>query len=305
MSPALHVLLVEDDHEDAELFRRRAPPSFQVAHVTGAEAALQAVQRRMPALAFVDYRLGADNGLDVVRALRAAAPRLPIIVVTGQEAGVLGENALLAGATDFVPKDSLSRPALERAARWALIRSHVERSTDDAVSARALATLLQRAPAPRPAADTLRRIVYLSRARVALAPPELVMLSARFAAANARVDVTGVLVLAGDRFMQVLEGPSEAVGVLLDRIAADPRHGDIAVVLDEPARGRLYGDWNMGYLNLGERHDLTAAGWAALVQEVSRTLTRRGADRPALDTLVRQLPDLLRGRSSRAVGAGG
>lgn len=290
----LEVLLVEDDAEDAHHFARLAPADFRVDRVTSAVTARTAAARREYDLAFVDYRLGPDDGLEVVRTLRQRRPTLPVIVITGQDVGALGENALLAGATDFVPKDSLSRPVIERAARWALIRRHVTRRAADDASSAVLQETLRRSPPPRTAPEPLRRLVYLSHARTEFDPPRLLGLCSRAAAANARIGVTGVLVLAGDRFMQVLEGEPVAVGTLLDRIAADPRHGDLAVVRDGPAGQRLYGDWNMGYLQLGERAELMPPAWAALARTLGRELGALGDDRPGLDGLIARLPLLLR-----------
>lgn len=126
MSQNLKILLVEDDAEDALLFMRRCPNRYQVRHVECAADALRALRTQPYDLCFADFRLGAVSGLDLVREARAEGLRLPLIVITGQDIDSLGENALLAGATDFVPKDDLDTATIERVTRWALIRRHVE-----------------------------------------------------------------------------------------------------------------------------------------------------------------------------------
>ena len=122
MSKPLRILLVEDDADDALLFQRRSPPTFRVQHVTQADEALVVLRSQGCDVCFTDYRLGAGTGLELVRRARSEGLRVPLVVVTGQDVEALGENALLAGATDFVPKDDLSTATLERVARWALIR---------------------------------------------------------------------------------------------------------------------------------------------------------------------------------------
>ena len=47
---------------------------------------------------------------------------------------------------------------------------------------------------------------------------------------NARAGITGGLVRAGGYFAQLLEGSSEAVKALMERIERDSRHTDVSVV---------------------------------------------------------------------------
>lgn len=307
MSKSLRILLVEDDAEDALLFTRRCPPHFQVQHVTTAAAALEALRSGVAEVCFSDYRLGPDSGLDLVRAVRAEGLRIPVVMITGQELETIGENALLAGATDFVPKDDLDGATIARLARWSLIRRHVENRREDALNEEAIAQLMGRAPRiplkavtdADVASTPLRRILYLSQARRPMSPQELLTMCSGFAAANARMHVTGVLVCAGNRFMQVMEGTREVIEVLLQRIAADPRHGEMAVVLDEPCATRIFAQWNMGALHLHERYDGSPANWLSVQLQVNRLLGADGTTREGIGQLIRALPTLL-GRPATA-----
>src|SRR5436190_7588298 len=67
---------------------------------------------------------------------------------------------------------------------------------------------------------------------------------------NRQVDVTGLLLVHGGWFMQVLEGPSASVAETFARIAADGRHFDITVLASGSAEQRLFRDWNMGELRI-------------------------------------------------------
>ena len=141
----LRLLLVDDDAEDAQIFRRRCPEGFVVEHVTQAAAALEHLRRASCDCCFVDYRLGPESGLDLIRDARAQGSRMPLILITGQDLEGLGENALLAGATDFVPKDGIDRETVQRIVRWALIRRHVENRIEADVAADSLTRLASRA----------------------------------------------------------------------------------------------------------------------------------------------------------------
>jgi hypothetical protein len=66
---------------------------------------------------------------------------------------------------------------------------------------------------------------------------------------NRRLDVTGCLLYSGRCFAQVLEGQKEAVQPLAQRIAADPRHRNVRILIENHRIDREYGDWSMGYLH--------------------------------------------------------
>jgi hypothetical protein len=67
---------------------------------------------------------------------------------------------------------------------------------------------------------------------------------------NRLVDVTGLLLVHGGWFVQVLEGPSASVRDTFARIAGDPRHFDISVLASGSAEERLFRDWNMAEVRL-------------------------------------------------------
>ena len=301
MRTPLKILLIEDDAEDALLFQRRCPSGFRVHHVTAPSAALAALRTAVFDMCFTDYRLGAETGLGFVRAARADGLRIPIVVMTGHELESLGENALLSGATDFVPKDDLDTATIERVARWSLIRRHVENRREDAVSDELVEQLLGRAPVagtapaavPGLAPESIRRVSYLSSARRSFSHSELMLLCGGFAAANAACHITGVLIHLGDRFMQVIEGEHTAVEVLLRRIERDPRHGDMAIMSDEQQSRRVFAQWNMGCVHVGERYELSPTQWEDVCARSQRLLSDTASTREGIGRLICSLPGLL------------
>ena len=64
--------------------------------------------------------------------------------------------------------------------------------------------------------------------------------------------VSGLLLFHRGWFLQVLEGPLEAVDDTFDRIRRDPRHTDIRTVADLPIAARAFGDWTMSAESLSE-----------------------------------------------------
>ena len=67
---------------------------------------------------------------------------------------------------------------------------------------------------------------------------------------NKAAGITGLLLLSGNRFLQVLEGPSDAVNALFGRIIRDKRHRDVQLLTYEPIGEVYFDDWNMYLVDL-------------------------------------------------------
>lgn len=63
---------------------------------------------------------------------------------------------------------------------------------------------------------------------------------------NAAQNVGGVLMVMRDSFIQVLEGPQRAVQQAFDRIAADDRHEDLAILHMGFVAAPSFTEWSMG-----------------------------------------------------------
>lgn len=96
------------------------------------------------------------------------------------------------------------------------------------------------------------RILYISTARAPLPAAELEAILATSRRNNAAAGITGLLVVGGRRFLQVLEGPRDAVKTTYDRIAADPRHFALVTLNDRDISERSFGNWSMGFEAGGE-----------------------------------------------------
>ncbi len=99
------ILLVEDDERISEpLVRVLVAEGFDVTHVETGGAAIEAIERNAPELLLLDLTLPDIDGLDVCRRARAAAPELPIIMLTARAEEMDVIVGLNAGADDYVPK---------------------------------------------------------------------------------------------------------------------------------------------------------------------------------------------------------
>jgi hypothetical protein len=62
---------------------------------------------------------------------------------------------------------------------------------------------------------------------------------------NARNDVTGALICRSDIYLQLLEGPTQNVEDIYNRICQDDRHMDIKLLVRAKTADRLFPSWAM------------------------------------------------------------
>ncbi|MFT5468435.1 MAG: hypothetical protein ACI8UO_003544 [Verrucomicrobiales bacterium] len=79
---------------------------------------------------------------------------------------------------------------------------------------------------------------------------DLLSLVGKAAEHNQRENIAGLLLLAGDQFLQVLEGPADSVNALFQRISRDERHHTTQLISFEPAVESYFEDWNMRLVDL-------------------------------------------------------
>ncbi|MBV9122284.1 MAG: response regulator [Planctomycetes bacterium] len=125
--PATRVLLVEDDEDDylltRDLLRDIKGNQFQLEWVPDYGAALEMMGRNGHDVYLLDYRLGRQNGLDLLREALNQGCRGPIILLTGQGEREVDLEAMKSGAADFLVKGQIDASLLERSIRHAIERT--------------------------------------------------------------------------------------------------------------------------------------------------------------------------------------
>ncbi|BCX48024.1 Blue-light sensor BLUF [Haloferula helveola] len=97
------------------------------------------------------------------------------------------------------------------------------------------------------------RLIYKSQTSWDLLSNEtLLELAKTSAERNDARGITGLLLLSGESFLQVLEGPSGEVNDLYLRISRDDRHGKLRLLIFEPIVRRTFEDWAMHVVDLDE-----------------------------------------------------
>jgi two-component system cell cycle response regulator len=126
----IEILLVEDNPGDVHLFREAMregyDSKFELTHCPTLALALERLAEAEPDVIVLDLGLPDALGLEVVRMARAAAPSVPLVVLTSRDDETLGVQALHDGAQDYLTKADLNGRLLVRALRYAMERQRMK-----------------------------------------------------------------------------------------------------------------------------------------------------------------------------------
>jgi len=97
-------------------------------------------------------------------------------------------------------------------------------------------------------ADILSRLFYASTATEHYSPLEIGDILEACRRNNRPLNVTGMLFLGNNYFLQCLEGPRANVNTIYHKILADQRHTDIQLLEFKEIGARHFADWTMKYV---------------------------------------------------------
>lgn len=121
------ILIVDDDEDDylitSELIRNIPSSGFSINWCYTYKDALEEMKNRSFDIYFIDYRLGAKTGLDLLKEAVATGCEEPVILLTGKGNHTVDMEAMRVGAMDYLVKGELNEEKLERSIRYALERS--------------------------------------------------------------------------------------------------------------------------------------------------------------------------------------
>ena len=119
----VQVLLVEDDDGDAILVSELLREAGAAVEVRRARSLAQAKGMVAgAACVLLDLGLPDSQGLHGLRQLLQLEPEAPIVVLTGEASDHLGQQAVRAGAQDYLVKGEADGPMLDRVIRYAVER---------------------------------------------------------------------------------------------------------------------------------------------------------------------------------------
>jgi CheY-like chemotaxis protein len=134
------ILLIEDNPADADLIKiylKDVGFKFELYHCDTLMEGFDLIETRGIELALLDLTLPDSTGFKTVTTFLEKAPDVPLIVLTGLNNEIIGNQAIKAGAQDFLVKDQIDEKQLGRSIRYALQRFKTQHKLE--VTARELA----------------------------------------------------------------------------------------------------------------------------------------------------------------------
>jgi diguanylate cyclase (GGDEF)-like protein/PAS domain S-box-containing protein len=124
------LLLVEDNPGDArllrEMFNEQGAHNIELTHVKCVGEAEQCLADREVDIIVLDLGLPDAEGIGAVRRTHAAAPHVPLVVLTGLDDEAMATQALQEGAQDYLIKGEIDARGLLRSLRYAVERKITE-----------------------------------------------------------------------------------------------------------------------------------------------------------------------------------
>ncbi len=122
----LRILIVEDDEDDFILIndyiKHLRAWKCEVKWIYRYDDAIEELANNAYTICFSDYRLGAKNGIDLIKDIQARNCNTPVILLTGKGNYEIDIEATKAGAFDYLIKADLDEDKLERTIRYTLER---------------------------------------------------------------------------------------------------------------------------------------------------------------------------------------
>ncbi len=126
----IRVLLIDDDEDDHfithEYLLDIEKQCYKLDWVDNYSDGFELIAQRKHDVYLIDYRLGIDNGLDLLRQMVADKHPAPVILLTGQGDHEVDLEAMRSGAADYLVKSQINAQLLERAIRYALERKRAQ-----------------------------------------------------------------------------------------------------------------------------------------------------------------------------------
>ncbi|MBV8255898.1 MAG: PAS domain S-box protein [Chitinophaga sp.] len=116
--------MIDDDEDDFflvnALLQDISPDQYLLEWASSYQKGMDAIARQQHDLYLVDYRLGSHTGIDILKYFHVLRYEAPVILFTGKGDYQIDNEAMAAGASEYLVKSEITATLLERAIRYTL-----------------------------------------------------------------------------------------------------------------------------------------------------------------------------------------
>lgn len=99
------VILICDDEENLrESFKLILEDFYDLRFAKNGVEGLEMVKESEPDMMFLDIKMPKLHGMETLKKIKKARPKLPVVIVSGYQSVEIAQEALKNGAADYVPK---------------------------------------------------------------------------------------------------------------------------------------------------------------------------------------------------------
>jgi len=104
MEEKARILIVDDEEETRQLFRRYLESSYDIEEAESAELALQMLEHNEYHMVMTDLVMPRVNGLQLLEQIKSLYPHIAVVVISGKASVQMAVEAMKMGAEDFIEK---------------------------------------------------------------------------------------------------------------------------------------------------------------------------------------------------------
>lgn len=123
----VRILFIDDDEDDfiviSDLFKDATAFKAELNWISSYQRGRSALSKDDYDVAMIDYRLGEGTGLDLIKEALIQNVSRPMILMTGYGHQEVDLEAMRVGASDYLVKDQITAPLLERTIRYSVNRA--------------------------------------------------------------------------------------------------------------------------------------------------------------------------------------
>ena len=130
-----YILIIEDNLGDVDLVKNYLKESSikeELIHASSFFDGMDAIKHHDIALVLLDLSLPDSSGFKTLTNFLEKQPKIPVIVLTGTNNEIVGNQAIKAGAQDYLVKGQFEVKQLERSIRYAIQRFKTQLKLQDA-----------------------------------------------------------------------------------------------------------------------------------------------------------------------------